>query len=106
MSKVNVGGNELNDAVFQVIRRASVDPEFRKLAVKDGNAALAKISPKLDANVDLRFLDKSNEQAARMTLTMVLPDLVETGELSEEELRQVAGGVSQFHGVDVKPSLE
>jgi hypothetical protein len=104
---INVGGKELDDAVFQIVRRASVDPEFRALAVKDGNAALAKINPKLSAGVDLRFLDRTNQNPMRMTLTLVLPDLAEAGELSEEELRQVAGGASsvQAHGVDIQKSV-
>lgn len=103
---INVGGKDLNDAIFQVVRRASVDPEFRSLALKDGNAALAKINPKLAPDVDLRFLDRGNKNPMRVTLTMVLPDLAEAGELSEEELRQVAGGSVQAHAADIQKVAE
>ena len=102
---LNVGGKELDDAIFQVIRRASVDPEFRSLALANGNAALAKISPELATAVDIRFLDKANINPTRVSVNLVLPDLVEAGELSETELEQVAGGLEaskQLHGVDIQ----
>lgn len=105
---VNVGGKELDDAIFQVMRRAAVDPEFRNLALKDGNAALAKINSNIAAvqTLDIHFLDRANPNPTRITMNLVLPDLVEAGELSELELEQVAGGLEsaskQVHGVDIQ----
>ena len=103
---VNVGGKELDDAIFQVMRRASVDKEFRALTLKDGNAAIAKINPNLASApaLDVRFLDRANPNPTRINISLVLPDLVEAGELSEAELELVAGGAEgkQVHGVDIR----
>lgn len=110
MQSLNIGGKELNDAIFQVLRRASVDPEFRALAVKDGVSAIQKISPKAATeatSVDIRFLDASNPTPVRVSMTFVLPEPVTAGELSEQELEAVAGGVAasiQAHGVDIQKS--
>jgi len=102
---VKIGGKELDDAIFQVMRRASVDKEFRDLALKDGNAAIAKINPNLSdtPSLDVHFLDRANPNPTRVNISLVLPDLVEAGELSEAELELVAGGASgaQLHGVDI-----
>jgi hypothetical protein len=107
MSTINIGGKELNDAIFQVLRRASVDPQFRELALRDGNEAIAKIKPNVEGtdNLEVRFVDKSDSSAARMTITFVLPEAVEAGELSEAELEAVAGGAlatKQAHGIDIQ----
>ena len=101
---VNIGGKDFNEALSQVIRRATVDPEFRNLALKNGNAALEKISPTLTNAPTVRFLDRSNQTP--FSVELVLPDLAEAGELSEQELEQVAGGAipTTYHGVDVKSS--
>jgi hypothetical protein len=98
----NIVTKDLNEALSQVIRRATVDPEFRNLALKSGNAALEKINPGLTNAPAVRFLDRSNP--APFSVELVLPDLVEAGELSEAELEQVAGGAipKQYHGVDVQ----
>jgi hypothetical protein len=99
---INIGGKDFNDSLSQVIRRASVDPEFRNLALKNGNAALEKLNPGLTNAPVVRFLDRSNPSP--FSVELVLPDLVEAGELSEQELEQVAGGAipTTYHGVDVK----
>jgi hypothetical protein len=105
MQTINVGGKELSDAIFQVLRRASVDPEFRALAAKDGRAAIEKINPKAAdsaSEVDVRFLDQSNTNPVRVLMTFVLPEPASVGELSEEELEQVAGGGVQAHAVDIQ----
>jgi hypothetical protein len=102
---IKVGGKQLDEAVFQVMRRATVDPEFRSLALKNGNAALEKISPSLIDAPIVRFLDRSNPNPISVTMDLVLPDLVEAGELSEQELEQVAGGalaIKQVHGADIQ----
>lgn len=80
---------ELQAAVRGVLRRASFDPEFRKLAVRDAAAALAWVAAgPLPPDVRFRFADNSGS-----TKTVILPDLQsEEDELSNEQLGRVAGG--------------
>jgi hypothetical protein len=97
MSTLQIGGKEFQNAISEVMRRAAVDPHFRALAASDGNAAIAKVNPKLSGSetADVRFLDKTNTNPARVTVTLVLPDPIaksQSAELSEAELEQVAGG--------------
>jgi hypothetical protein len=81
---------ELQAAVRETIKRAVVDPSFRELAIRDGNAAINKTSKKgLPSGVNIQFVDNTGKP----TKTIVLPDFVGTSEsLSEHELEQVAGG--------------
>ncbi len=80
---------EFTQVVGEVLRRSSVDPEFRALAVKDPTAAVAKVSPKpLPTGMNLQFHDN-----AGVTKHVVLPDpIAGIEELSEQELQAVAGG--------------
>ena len=73
----------------ELIKKAQTDPEFRQLALTDPNAAIGKINPlPIPASFKVRFVDN-----AGANLTVVLPDPVSaTGELSDAELEQVAGG--------------
>jgi len=75
--------------IDDVARRAIVDPEFRKLAVSNPEQALAQFTDHpLPKGIAIRFVDNSGP-----TKTFVLPPLMTpTGELSEKELEQVAGG--------------
>jgi hypothetical protein len=86
--------NEVNSAVREVIKRAVVDPDFRQLAVRDGRAALAKVSStKLPGDVEIQFVDNYNKPIK----TIPLPDPVASAdELTEEELEGVAGGWCVF----------
>ena len=86
--------NEINSAVREVIKRAVVDPDFRQLAVRDGRAALAKVSStKLPGDVEIQFVDNYNKPIK----TIPLPDPVASAdELTEEELEGVAGGWCVF----------
>ena len=93
MSKMTDSPNpeltEIQQALREVARRSAVDPDFRKLAVKDASAAIAKVHNKpLPPDYTFRFVDNSGT-----VKTIPLPDPV-TGieELSEAELEQVAGG--------------
>ena len=81
--------DKANEKLRVLAKRAQTDPEFRKLALKDPVAAVAKIDPTpLPSWFKLRFVDN-----AGATLTMVLPDPVSaSSELSDSELEQVAGG--------------
>jgi len=81
---------ELNAAIREVLKRAVADPNFRQLAVRDGKAAMAKVTDKtLASGFSIQFVDnygKSNK-------TVVIPDPVTHPEqLTEEELEAVAGG--------------
>jgi len=80
---------EVQTTLAEVMRRAATDPEYRALALRDPKAAVAKVTTHaIPSDFKLRFVD--NEGA---NLTLVLPDPVPEGELSEQELEQVAGGV-------------
>ncbi|MEZ5403201.1 MAG: hypothetical protein R2729_26215 [Bryobacteraceae bacterium] len=81
---------EAQKTLAEVVKKATVDPAFRALALADPNAAVGKINPNpIPGTFKLRFVDN-----AGANLTVVLPDPVaEGGELSDAELEQVAGGV-------------
>jgi hypothetical protein len=81
--------SQVNELIAEVKRRATIDPEFRALAVKDGAAAIAKISKHgIPAGTSFRFVDNSGP-----IKTVTLPEpLADIEELSDVELEQVAGG--------------
>ena len=80
---------EAQKAIAEVARRSRIDPEFRKLALRDPNAAIAQINPTpLPPGFTVRAVE--NEGAS---LTLVLPDPVsKDDELSDTQLEHVAGG--------------
>lgn len=84
---------EVQEAVQEVLRRASIDSEFRALALKDAGAALSKVtSQPIPPEFTFKFVDNSGS-----VKTLPLPDpLVEITEeeLSEAELEAIAGGVA------------
>lgn len=80
---------ELQQMLLKIAQRSAVDPEFRALALRDSAAAIAKVSSKpLPKDISYRFIDNSG------SLRVVpLPDpALESDELSETELEDVAGG--------------
>jgi len=79
---------ELQQAIREVVKLASVDPDFRAKAISNANAALSSVSggKKIDSNI--HFVDDFGSGGR----TIVLPDPVSIGSLSEAELEQVAGG--------------
>lgn len=80
---------EWNEVLSEVSRRATVDPEFRTLALKDSTAALKKVTTRtLPTDMTYRFVDNSGP-AKTIPLPDPLPDIEE---LSDLELEQVAGG--------------
>jgi hypothetical protein len=82
---------ELQRALDETIRRSAVDADFRKLAIADGAAAVAKVNPKpLPPGMAFQFLDNSG-----LVKSVPLPPLeAADGEISERELEAVAGGIS------------
>jgi hypothetical protein len=73
----------------KVFRLAANDPEFRKLALTNGSAAVEKATGKsLPPGFKIRFVDPAGSH-----LTAVLPPAAyEDQELAEHELMAVAGG--------------
>lgn len=88
MSQLNE--QELNTAIREVLKRAVADKDFRILAANDGKSAIAKVTGKqLSPDTTVQFIDnfgKSNK-------VIVIPDPITSGQLAEEELEQVAGGM-------------
>jgi hypothetical protein len=93
--------DEANRTINEVKKRSLLDFEFRKLALSSPKAAIAKVNPKpLPTGVSIRFVPESdaiglNHQAEGNVLFVPLPDSVpDAGELSELELEQAAGGLT------------
>ena len=79
---------ELQSAIREVLKRSAIEPEFRKLALRDSKAAFGKLGFK-SIDVNVHFI----ENWGKSTKSVVLPDPVTNADqLSEEELEQVAGG--------------
>jgi hypothetical protein len=80
---------EAQATLAEVVKRSTTDPEYRALLLSDPDAAIAKVNPlPVPPNFKIRFVDN-----AGANLTVVLPDPVSnSGELSDAELEQVAGG--------------
>ena len=89
---VELKETEVGAAIREVLKRSVADPDFRKLAEKDGAAAISKASGKsLPAGTTVSFVSNSGKVAK----SVVLPDPVSDADsLSEEELEQVAGGMA------------
>lgn len=77
------------DALRQILSRAGADVGFRALCLKDPRAAVREaVDRELPDGFELRFIDN-----ARADLTLVLPDLVASAELSDRDLEDVSGGI-------------
>lgn len=87
---------KLRELILEITRRATVDPEFRRLALTDSRAAIGVITTTpLPPAIEFRFVDNSGRLK-----TVPLPDPVFevfTDELSEEELDRVAGGTPPYN---------
>jgi hypothetical protein len=87
-------------AIDAALKRAATDAEFRQLALKDASAAVQQVTGKpLPESFRVRVLER-----AGYDVTLVLPDLAETGELADEELEQVAGG-TVISGCPIGPAV-
>lgn len=82
---------EMQEVVQEVLRRSSVDPEFRALALKDSASAMAKVTTKsLPSDVSFKFVDNSGK-VKTLALPDPLPEITQE-DLSEAELEAIAGG--------------
>jgi len=92
--------DEFNRTIDEVKRRCLVDSGFRVLALSQPVAAIAKINPKpLPEGWVVKFIESSAEAPSigPKILSIVLPDtLKEADELSDAELQQAAGGVTDI----------
>jgi hypothetical protein len=88
MSQLNE--QELNTAIREVLKRAVADKDFRILAANDSKSAIAKVTGKqLSPSTKIQFIDNFGKSSK----VIVIPDPITSGQLAEEELEQVAGGV-------------
>jgi len=85
---MNYNDQNLQHAIREVVKLASVDTAFRSKAVADPKAALAQVSGGKKFSETITFVD--DQKSGRRTI--VLPDPISTEQLSEAELEQVAGG--------------
>jgi hypothetical protein len=81
--------DEIKTAITEIRRRATTDLDFRQRCFTDPAAAIQEVAGReLPEGMVIRFVDNQGANA-----TIVLPDPVDAeGELSDEELEQVAGG--------------
>lgn len=121
--------SNLDEAIAGVSRQSSVDPEFRTLALKDANAALAKVMGKpAPSDITIRFVEELIDVPAtginlaekrkaekRLAVEMpindgpvkyiVLPESIpQYQELSLEELEVMMGRDHEPDGL--KPTIE
>jgi hypothetical protein len=81
--------DELQHMLLKITRRAAIDPEFRALALRDGTAAIAKVTSKpLPEGITYQFVDNSG----RVRIVPLPDPVLDTDELSDSELEGVAGG--------------
>lgn len=88
--------SEASRTIEEVKRRSLIDPDFRTLALSDPIAALTKVNPRPVPVGSVRFVeagDHVEEINNADIIIAILPDpAVDTEELSEDDLEDVAGG--------------
>lgn len=81
-------------ALRQILARAGADSAFRQRCLTDPRAAVQEETrQELPEKFTLRFVDN-----ARADLTIVLPDLISSAELSDHDLEAVSGGIKCLVG--------
>jgi hypothetical protein len=93
--------DEFNRTIDEVKRRCLVDSGFRILALSQPVAAIAKINPKpLPEGWVVKFIEAATEVPSSIvskSLSVVLPETLEKAdELSDAELQQAAGGITDI----------
>ena len=80
---------EQQKVMAEVVKKAATDAEFRARCFADPSGAIEEVAGKpVPEGHKIQFVDGSGYD-----VTLVLPGLVEeSGELSDEDLEQVAGG--------------
>jgi hypothetical protein len=82
---------EVDRVLADIIQRARQDPAFRRLCLEKPAAAVKEVaSEELPPDFKLRFVDNDHAD-----MVVVLPDATpaEAGQLSDEELSAVSGGI-------------
>lgn len=82
---------ETTQAMEAVLKRAASDAEFRKLALSDGAAALREVGGTTQDGQTVTFSETETDGAT------MLPPMMQSGELSDDSLDQVAGGASSTY---------
>lgn len=87
---------EFERVIDEVMDRARADSAFRRLALADAAAAIARVDPKpLPAEFTVRFVEPGPKlvgQAAPGDVTRVIVLTPASDELSDADLENVAGG--------------
>lgn len=91
--------SEASRTLDEAKRRSLIDPEFRALVLSDPMAALAKINPRQIPAGSVLFVESKDARPYLVdpkVMVVVLPDVStladDAEELTEDDLRQVAGG--------------
>ncbi len=86
---------DIERALLEVLKRSAVDPEFRRLALRDSRTAISEINSKLSLEgLEVRFVEGAKAVTRTVVLNVALPEPVAgTRELTDAQLEQVAGGM-------------
>ena len=85
---------KFNAAYRKVLARAWSDPAYKAQLLADPNAILAAASIPIPPDVTIKIVENSEK-----VVHLVLPQPIQTTQLSEEELEQIAAG--SFPGCDL-----
>jgi hypothetical protein len=81
---------EMEELIAKMTKKAMTDAEFRKEVLADATKALEKLAGKpLPDGASIKCIEKDPNYQN----TLVLPDLLDEEKLSDDGLKQVAGGV-------------
>ncbi|MEM8960967.1 MAG: NHLP leader peptide family RiPP precursor [Acidobacteriota bacterium] len=79
---------EIQTATREIVRRAATDADFRARAMSDPASVVKEVTGRdLPADFKVRFVDSEGAN-----IVVPLPPVVSDGELSDEQLEEVAGG--------------
>ncbi|MBH64059.1 MAG: NHLP leader peptide family natural product precursor [Alphaproteobacteria bacterium] len=79
--------NDFQRAYGKVVARAWSDPDFKALLLKDARTALASVGVEYPADIQVHVRENNATE-----MNLVLPPQPAEGELSEEEIDQIASG--------------
>jgi hypothetical protein len=96
MSTTNWTEEEAQNALGSIVKRATTDHEFRRLALENPAAAVLEATGKpLPEGFEINVLENDGAD-----LTVVLPDAIGDSELSDGQLEAIAGGKDTDPGRD------